>query len=207
MNTLISRRQLSFASGLYVGTLAIAPSISRTEEPYADAVAAEKWLSPYLHAPGAVHGALHMGRFRDRTYYLDKEIKWTPGPNQQGPTVEVPIGFVTDLASIPRIFWSLLPTDGSYTFAAIVHDYLYWTQPVPRDVADKVFLFGMDDLKVPSYISGQIYTAVRARGHIAWEQNQTLRSAGEKRLLREFPTDPTTTWAEWKARKDCCSFI
>ncbi|MDI5166053.1 DUF1353 domain-containing protein, partial [Salmonella enterica subsp. enterica serovar Montevideo] len=33
--------------------------------------------------------------------------------------IEVPVGFVTDLATVPRIFWSLLPPDGEYAKAAI----------------------------------------------------------------------------------------
>lgn len=39
--------------------------------------------------------------------------------------ISVPAGFVTDLATIPRIFWTLLPPDGKYAKAAIIHDYLY----------------------------------------------------------------------------------
>ncbi|EOD5071623.1 TPA: DUF1353 domain-containing protein [Salmonella enterica subsp. enterica serovar Enteritidis] len=38
--------------------------------------------------------------------------------------ISVPAGFVTDLATVPRIFWTLLPPDGKYTKAAIIHDYL-----------------------------------------------------------------------------------
>jgi hypothetical protein len=49
-----------------------------------------------------------------------------------GPTVYVgarqmftiPDGFTTDLASVPRIFWSLLPPDGRYEKAAVLHDWL-----------------------------------------------------------------------------------
>ncbi len=183
------------------------PISLRAEEPYADPEAADRWLVPILHAPGAVAGALHMGRFRDRIYYLDKEIKWSPGPGQDGPAVAVPAGFVTDLASIPRVFWSLLPTDGAYTFPAIVHDYLYWTQKHSRETADNVFRYGMDDMKVSSAIGLAIYTAVRAGGGSAWSSNAALKQSGEKRLLRKFPDDPTTTWSEWKQRADCCSVI
>lgn len=38
--------------------------------------------------------------------------------------VEVPAGFRTDLASIPRIFWPLLPANGWYETAAVFHDRL-----------------------------------------------------------------------------------
>ncbi|MBI3149219.1 MAG: DUF1353 domain-containing protein [Betaproteobacteria bacterium] len=148
-----------------------------------------------------------MGRFRDRVYYLDKEIKWSPGLDQDGPAVVVPAGFVTDLASIPRVFWSVLPTDGAYTFPAIVHDYLYWVQKYPRETADIVFRYGMDDMKVSSAVAAMIYAAVRTGGGSAWADNTRRKQNGEMRLLREFPDNPTTTWAEWKQRQGCCAAI
>lgn len=39
-------------------------------------------------------------------------------------TFVVPAGFKTDLATVPRIFWSLLPPQGAYEAAAVLHDYL-----------------------------------------------------------------------------------
>lgn len=174
---------------------------------YADPEAADKWLYPLLHAPGAVAGALHMGRFRDRIYYLDKQIQWKPGPDQSGPEVIVPAGFVTDLASIPRIFWSVLPSDGVYTFPAIVHDYMYWTQKHPRELADDVFRQGMDDMKVPAVDAWAIHRAVRLGGSRAWDKNAELKAQGERRLLIKFPDDPTTNWSDWKKRLDCCAVI
>lgn len=209
MTPMSSRRQvLQDGGSLLVALSASAlPLALWADEPYSDPAAADRWLLPLLHAPGAVAGALHMGRFRDRIYYLDKEINWSPGPGQNAPAVVVPAGFVTDLASIPRVFWSMLPTDGAYTFPAIIHDYLYWTQKHPRETADSVFQYGMDDMKVSSAIALAIYTAVRVGGGSAWDNNAKLKQAGELRLLQKFPDDPTTTWSEWKKRKDCCSAI
>ena len=171
------------------------------DEPYSDPEAADRWLAPWLYAPGAVSSALHMGRFADRMYYLDKPITWSPGPGQSGaPEVTVPKGFVTDLASIPRVFWSVLPTDGVYTFPAIVHDYLYWTQnpAIPRETADLIFKYGMEDLRVDGVSVFAIYNAVRLRGGGPWKQNATKRIAGERRILVKFPEKPTTTWIEWQ---------
>lgn len=37
----------------------------------------------------------------------------------------IPAGFITDLASVPRFLWWLLPSYGSYTQAAILHDLLW----------------------------------------------------------------------------------
>jgi hypothetical protein len=41
-----------------------------------------------------------------------------------GRMIEVPQGFVTDGASVPRVFWSLLPPWGRYSRAAVLHDRL-----------------------------------------------------------------------------------
>jgi hypothetical protein len=192
---------------LLLSTGAALPVKAFGQAGYADPEAADKWLYPLLHAPGAVAGALHMGRFRDRIYYLDQKISWKPGPGQTGPEITVPAGFVTDLASIPRLFWSLFPTDGVYTFPAIVHDFMYWTQTHPREVADEVFRQGMEDMKVPSADAWAIHTAVRAGGGNAWDKNAQLKAQGERRLLVKFPDDPTTNWSDWKKQADCCAVI
>ena len=39
-------------------------------------------------------------------------------------TYEVPAGYLTDFASVPRFVWWLVPTSGDYNAAAIVHDWL-----------------------------------------------------------------------------------
>jgi len=41
----------------------------------------------------------------------------------------VPAGFSTDLASVPRLLWWLIPPFGMYERAAIIHDYLYVHRP------------------------------------------------------------------------------
>jgi hypothetical protein len=38
--------------------------------------------------------------------------------------IKVPVGFVTDFATIPRILWPIFPPAGKYAKAAVVHDYL-----------------------------------------------------------------------------------
>lgn len=37
--------------------------------------------------------------------------------------ITVPSDFITDLASVPRLFWALLPPHGVYERAAVVHDW------------------------------------------------------------------------------------
>jgi len=132
-------------------------------------------------------------------YYLRQPIKWVPDGEdaKQFPTVEVPYGFVTDLASIPRVLWPIMPPASKYTHAAIVHDYLYWTQSVERDVADKIFSIGMKELKVRSWKAGAIYHAVSKFGRGAWNKNAELKKNGHSRLLRVLPNDPMTSWKDY----------
>ncbi|HFG5616370.1 DUF1353 domain-containing protein [Salmonella enterica] len=78
--------------------------------------------------------------------------------------IEVPAGFVTDLATIPRIFWSLMPPDGKYAKAAIIHDYLYNNALRTKKEADLIFLDGMTVLGVARWKRTIMYYAVRLFG-------------------------------------------
>ena len=61
-----------------------------------------------------------MGRYRtERPFSFDLGLKGS------GLTVTVPAGFITDLTSVPRWLWWLLPPyDPQYAAAAVLHDYL-----------------------------------------------------------------------------------
>jgi hypothetical protein len=58
----------------------------------------------------------------------------------------VPWGFVTDFASVPRVFWSIFPPIGKYGYPALFHDYVYWEQKLTRREADVVFRETMKEL-------------------------------------------------------------
>lgn len=139
-------------------------------------------------------------------YYLRDEISWIPNKeyDKKFKRVDVPKGFVTDLASIPRALWAIMPPTAKYTHAAIVHDYLYWTQPetIPRSDVDTIFSLGMSELEVKGWKASAIYKSVSLFGGTAWKNNGKLKEGGEKRILRKFPKKPTISWQEWKARPD-----
>ncbi|EHQ4621381.1 DUF1353 domain-containing protein [Salmonella enterica] len=78
--------------------------------------------------------------------------------------IEVPAGFITDLATVPRIFWILLPPDGKYAKAAIIHDYLYDNALRTKKEADLIFLDGMKVLGVPCWKRTVMHLAVRMFG-------------------------------------------
>lgn len=186
-----------------VASLACA-TLARADEPYSDIDAAAAWLAEWEAGKRATHGMLHVMRFADPTYVVTKEIGWTPEPRDASkyPAVTVPVGFVTDFASIPRAFWSLLRPDGDYCYAAIIHDFLYWDQHVEREQADQIFRLVMREFNVGRVKTGTIYRAVRTGGGVAWKSNRELKEAGERRILKRLPSDPTTRWADWKKLDD-----
>jgi hypothetical protein len=117
-------------------------------------------------------------------------------------TVAVPAGFVTDFASIPRPFWSLLPTWGKYGPPAVVHDYLYWDQRCTREQADWIFLLGMEENDVGGIQRFVIHRAVRWGGALAWRSNAQRRTDSWERVIPpgRRPDDPNTTWAAYQAQ-------
>ncbi len=147
--------------------------------------------------------------FRDYDYvYLVEPLTWEWEKSHQWvlpniTKVQAVTNFVTDLTSVPRIFWQLIPRRGPYAYGAVIHDYLYWHQSyngfdVNRETADRVLKLAMDDMSVPSLQATAIFEAVRWFGGWAWERNIQLRQEGERRLLARRPDNPTISWKEWK---------
>lgn len=73
----------------------------------------------------------------------------------------VPIGFVTDFATVPQAFTWLIPRYGKYTKAAILHDYLCREKPVDRADADGIFRRVMRELGVSFLRRWMMWAAVR----------------------------------------------
>ena len=59
-----------------------------------------------------------------RVWRLDEALRYEIGALGSGQVIEVPVGFRTDGASIPRLLQGLLPAWGRWSRAAIIHDYL-----------------------------------------------------------------------------------
>lgn len=102
-----------------------------------------------------------VGRYR---FELLAPFEYHVGEYPSAEVIRVPAGFVTDLASVPRILWWLLPPHGRYAKAAIVHDYLYEHAIGSKAYADKVFLEGMQVLGVGRTRRTLMYWAVRLFG-------------------------------------------
>jgi len=77
--------------------------------------------------------------------------------------LEVPAGFVTNFASIPRIARVLITGHGKDRYAATLHDYLYSIKYDRRE-ADAIFLEAMEVCKVGFFTRHAMHKAVRAAG-------------------------------------------
>ena len=87
-------------------------------------------------------------------------------------SADVPARFITDLASIPRLFRGLIEVNGAHRRAAVLHDYLYVMQTVSRAEADRAFLEAMAWLGVGFIKRQAMYQAVRLGGGAAWARGE-----------------------------------
>jgi hypothetical protein len=91
-----------------------------------------------------------------------------------GVTVHVPAGFITDFASIPRVLWSWLPPS-YYAKPAILHDYLYFAGKVgdlvvTRAQADKSFRDALKETGVNAARRWVMWLGVRTGGWKTWNK-------------------------------------
>lgn len=139
------------------------------------------------------------------TWRLTSPLIWT---GTQGDTFIVPLGFVTDFATVPRfLHWLVLPY-GAYTRAAVLHDWLLvelatWSlatdygRAVPSDMppeppansrdTDGVFRRVMQELGVPwakrwimwaAVRIASVFSAERAYGRQFWRDAHQVFGIG-----------------------------
>lgn len=121
----------------------------------------------------------------------------------EAEVVNVPPGFATDFASVPRPFWAIISPWGRHGRAAIVHDFLYqlggvtdvgaqWMRRPPKREADRIFRDAMGVLdtvilgrsRLPGlriWLAGwrrwTMWAAVAAFGFRAYRRQQTKGTA------------------------------
>jgi len=114
-----------------------------------------------------------------RRWKLHRSFTYHVGSEYSNMVVVVPAGSITDFASIPSIFWSLLPSWGKYGKAAVVHDWLYHQHnilsrgsksSITRKEADIIFYEGMLVSGTRRWKAEVMYWAVRLFGQLAWRK-------------------------------------
>ena len=100
----------------------------------------------------------------------------------------IPKGFITDGASVPKIFWNILSPWGIYSPAAVAHDWLYYSQTTTKDFADDMLMAGMKKLGTSALECNIIYGAVNKAGQSAWDENKKKKEIGFIRIAQDIPT-------------------
>jgi hypothetical protein len=91
---------------------------------------------------------------------LAEEFYYRVGSEDSGDIIIVPIGTITDFASIPWAFRGIYPKAGPYLPAAILHDYLCETRLRPSYEAHAIFREAMEVLEIPKLRREMFYRAV-----------------------------------------------
>jgi hypothetical protein len=88
----------------------------------------------------------------------------------------VPVGFITDFASIPAFFRRIFNVNGTHREEAVVHDWLYKNKgklpdsPIlTRKECDQIFLDGLKKEKIPLWKRFLMYQAIRQFGGIHYK--------------------------------------
>lgn len=91
---------------------------------------------------------------------------------ESGTQYVVPTGFITDLASIPRLLRSVYDINGKSRQAAVLHDYLYCAQLTTRSEADSLFLDALESLGIGWATRWSMYLGVRSGGWVYWNKRK-----------------------------------
>lgn len=123
-----------------------------------------------------------------KNWKVTKEFDYLDQTIHPGVTIHAPSGFLTDFASIPQLFWNILPPTGQYGKAAVIHDLLYrsggWgliggllDPPYTREESDQILRAAMLELSVPQWKITTIYNAVRLFGASSWQAKDKPKDA------------------------------
>ena len=139
----------------------------------------EDGLAAYIPPSPAIKG------FLDGKYFkLLDDMVYIMGTTTT--SITVPKGFVTDFASVPTALGSFgLTPHGRQSRAAVIHDYLYWTQGCTREQADNIMLIAMQESDVDTLKKFALYKGVDIFGNSSWKNNSRDRKKGHIRLIPE----------------------
>lgn len=108
----------------------------------------------------------------DTEWKLIKGFEYHIGQYPSNDIIIVPPGFITNFASVPRIFWSIIPPYGKYGKASVIHDYCYKTACYNRKRCDDIFYEGMKVLNVLPWKRFVMYWCVRIFAYYSWQKKR-----------------------------------
>lgn len=103
---------------------------------------------------------------------LTKGFEYHVGCYPSDEVIVVPEGFVTDFASVPKVFWPIISPVGKHGKAAVIHDFCYATACYSRLRSDSIFEEGMRVLNVEAWKRETLYNGVVLFGWWAWYKHR-----------------------------------
>jgi len=128
----------------------------------------------FNHPRMTLAGTFH----RVQWFRLEDELVWNVSVGCSGHIeIRVPAGFETDLASVPRWLWWLVPKYGGQNFPAVVHDWLYCRDSGnhSRFLADALFREGMKQQGVGLFRRWAMFIFVRLFSWLYWNSRGMTR--------------------------------
>jgi len=88
-----------------------------------------------------------------------------------GSSIKIPKGFITDGASIPRFFWRSIghPFQSRLVMPALIHDFCYRYKPFAKKYADELFFEMLKKNKVSNWRRYLMFWAVKYFGKSSWD--------------------------------------
>jgi len=97
-----------------------------------------------------------------------------------GKEIIVPIDFVSNGASVPKLLRGLFSQQGVYLTSAIIHDYLYDNNYHSREFADRQFLLDMGKVGTNKFTKWLFYYIVRIFGGYNWNESTKKLKKNDK---------------------------
>ena len=116
-----------------------------------------------------------------RKWRLEEAITYIPKNKKYFKKITVPVGFVTDLLSAPRCTWGFLPPHDDYKVSAIIHDWLYAGNKVPKWYADEIFKECLKLQEINRFKRWLLFQSVKYFGFLAYHRNRNRSPMGEDR--------------------------
>ena len=110
---------------------------------------------------------LKLQEFPQRLWALQKRLQYYS--QVVGRWIIVPLGFVTDGCSVPRVPGVFLLAGDKAEEAGYLHDWLYTSQMFPREVADQVLREAVIAMGYSELLANSMYEAVRLFGQSHWD--------------------------------------
>jgi hypothetical protein len=121
--------------------------------------------------------ALHLSEIDDLLFQVI-DLPFRYESDIFGGTIEVPVGFQTDFASVPRLGTLYAVLGDCAHQPAVIHDWLYYAAITTRKMADDIMLEGMGVIGLTAWKRYPIWWGIRLGGWYAWNQH---RNAGHSR--------------------------